>query len=69
MKLGKAIKIIRFEKDISAIELAADADIGCSHLSQIESGKSSPSFPCLMRIARALYMPLSKLIERAENMR
>ena len=54
MNIGKAIKIIRIQKEVSQVELAKLAGITQTTLSQIESGKKRPGEKTLNGISDAL---------------
>lgn len=65
--VGKRIKQIRQEKQLSQRELARRAGIPNATLSQIELGRSSPSISSLQRIMRAIPMSLSQFFTEVEN--
>jgi transcriptional regulator with XRE-family HTH domain len=62
-QLGKRIRVLRQERKISQEELAGRADIHRNYISQIESGKRNLSFYNVVKIARALQVSPSKLID------
>lgn len=64
--LGEKIKQIRNKKGFSLRELAEKVDLSASFLSQIEQGKASPSIENLKKIANALDVRVSYLIEDEE---
>jgi transcriptional regulator with XRE-family HTH domain len=64
--LGDRIKKNRTEKGLSLRDLAAQVDLSASFLSQIEQGKASPSIENLKKIANALDVRVSYLIEDEE---
>ena len=63
VRLGKRIRTLREELDISQEELADRAGIHRNYISQIEGGKRNVSFYNVVRIARALRVSPSSLIE------
>lgn len=75
MTIGDKIKALRKSQGLSLQKLAEKAsdnpsiklDISTSFLSDIEMGKSNPSFDNLQRIAKALETPVSYFVESSEN--
>lgn len=63
--LGKAIRAVREDQDISQEGLAAATDIERSHMGRIERGEVNVSILYLLRIAKALKTDLSEIIKRA----
>ena len=63
VRLGKRIRALRDELDISQEELADRAGIHRNYISQIEGGKRNVSFYNVVRIARALRVTPSSLID------
>ena len=61
MKLGKAIKRLREEKDIKQGKLAKAVGIGSSWMSQIESGHKQPSKELTDKICDELGIDLKTL--------
>ena len=66
-KLGKTIKKMRSNKNISCTELAYSFDIDKGNLSRIENGLIDCKFTTLWKISEALNMKLSELILCLEN--
>lgn len=64
--LGQKIKRIRLDKDISQIALATEINIEKSNMSRIESGRTNPTFLTLSKIAKALNVELSFLVDMKE---
>lgn len=62
-KIGNRIKEIRTEKGLSQQELAAELDYEKSNMSRLESGTTNPKIATLYRVAKALNIPLSELLE------
>ncbi|WP_446899246.1 helix-turn-helix domain-containing protein [Clostridium sp. LBM24168] len=67
--IGKKLKKIRKANKLSLKELSSriDGKISISFLSDIENGRSNPSFENLKLIADALETPVSLFIEDSEN--
>jgi transcriptional regulator with XRE-family HTH domain len=65
--LGRAVRALREERDMSQEELAAAAGISTPHLSYIERGGRNASVGVAARIARALGLAFSELVLRAER--
>ncbi len=63
--LGEFIRLQRERSAISLRKLAERAGISNPYLSQIERGLRKPSGEILKAIARALYVPVETLYERA----
>ena len=63
VRLGKRIRALRLEMKISQEELADRAGIHRNYISQIEGGKRNVSFYNVVRIARALRVSPSSLID------
>jgi transcriptional regulator with XRE-family HTH domain len=61
--LGKRIRELRKASGISQERLAELADIHENHVRRIEGGTANPSYLVLLRIARALDVSPSELIE------
>src|SRR3989442_6780110 len=61
--LGERIKSLRLERDLQQRQLAEKADLTPSMVSQIESGRLTPSLHTLGRIAAALGVPIATLFE------
>ena len=62
MKIGRAIKLCRMQRQLSQTELASLADISVSYLSLIERDQRDPNFSTVELIAQALEVPLSILV-------
>jgi transcriptional regulator with XRE-family HTH domain len=63
VQLGRRIRALREERDISQEELAGRADIHRNYMSQIEGGKRNLSLYNFVKIARALRVSPSKLLD------
>lgn len=56
--VGQLLRLWRQRRRLSQLELALDAEISPRHLSFLETGRSIPSRPTLLRLARQLQVPL-----------
>jgi transcriptional regulator with XRE-family HTH domain len=65
--LGQRIKALRAERGLQQRQLAEKAGLTPSMLSQIESGRLTPSLPTLGKVAGALGVPIGSLFEAAPN--
>ena len=63
MQLGKRIRALREERGVSQEKLADLADIHRNYISQIEGGKRNLSFYYVVKVARALRVSPSKLVD------
>lgn len=61
--LGKKVRAIRLSKGMKAKDLARDAKISASYLSEVEKGASAISGERLLRIAKALDVSVGFLME------
>ncbi len=62
-ELGRRIKLLRVARGLTLKELEDRGGISATHVSEIERGKASPTVGALDRIARALGVRPSSLIE------
>src|SRR5262245_66308122 len=65
--LGARIKALRSERSLQQRQLAEKAGLSPSMLSQIESGRLTPSLPTLGKLAGALGVAIASLFETATN--
>jgi transcriptional regulator with XRE-family HTH domain len=65
--LGKAIRTLREEKELSQETLGNEAEIHPTWISHIESGRINPTWGNVRRIAGGLDVPLEKLAALAEE--
>lgn len=65
--LGKAIKIIRMEKDIKQNVFSETTGMSAGFICQIESGKRTPTVEKLFVIANALGVQPSEIFLKAEG--
>ena len=61
--LGERIKALRMERELQQRQLAEKAELTPSMVSQIESGRLSPSLNTLGKIAGALGLPIAGLFD------
>ena len=59
--IGKRIRKIRRDKDLSQMQVATRCRFGRSYLSQIESGVANPTLSVLCSIATALNVDMAVL--------
>jgi transcriptional regulator with XRE-family HTH domain len=65
--LGERIKALRAERGLQQRQLAEKAGLTPSMVSQIESGRLTPSLPTLGKLAAALGVPIASLFESSPN--
>jgi transcriptional regulator with XRE-family HTH domain len=63
-----ALRLIRIFHDLTQTALAESLSISKSYLSEIESGKKTPTLELLEKYAETFNMPLSSLLFFAENL-
>jgi DNA-binding XRE family transcriptional regulator len=59
--VSKRIVALRKEKGMTQTQLAKESGLPQSHISRLESGKHSPSFATIEKLAKALRVPVSKI--------
>jgi len=63
-RLGTVLKMLREEHGLTQDTVAKRAKVTKPYLSQLETGKrKNPSLPVLKRLARALGVPVTALLE------
>ena len=62
-QLGKNLKRIRTEKDISQGDIARELDVSRGYISTIENGKTNPTLSTIARIAKALGVTNDELLK------
>jgi len=62
MNIGKELKRLRTEKNISSIELAKISNVTQSTISEIESNNRSPRVDTLEKLAKGLGVPFVELL-------
>jgi transcriptional regulator with XRE-family HTH domain len=65
--LGKAIRQLRNEANLSQETLGHRAEIHPTWISHIESGRINPTWGNVRRIAKGLKIPLAQLADLAED--
>ncbi len=65
--LGLAVKHRREELGLTQEQLANDTDLHQRWISNVETGKRNPSYASLRRLAAGLGLPVSELLQRAEQ--
>jgi transcriptional regulator with XRE-family HTH domain len=65
--LGPNLRRLRSKRGLSLERLARRSGVSRAMLSQIELGQSAPTINVLWKVARALEVPFSSLIDRATN--
>jgi transcriptional regulator with XRE-family HTH domain len=63
--LGRAIREIRLERDLTQEALAHEAGITVGHLSKIERGQSNPTWETVVGIAAGLGLSMADLAKRS----
>ncbi len=66
MEFAERLKAVREEKGLSQTELAAKTGLQPSAVSHFESGRRSPSFDNLRRLADALNVTIDYLLGRSD---
>ena len=65
--VGKTIRRLRKEKELSQDVLSGLAGIARSHLAMIENGSTQPNFETIWKISLALNMRPSELVSCIES--
>lgn len=60
--LGKNVHRLRVQRGMTQEELAFEAEIDLTYMGGIERGRRNPSLLVMARIAKALAVPLTKLL-------
>ncbi|MCH8824789.1 MAG: helix-turn-helix transcriptional regulator [Planctomycetes bacterium] len=66
-RLGRAVRKLRKDLDISQEELGARASLDRTYISDIERGKRNPSLDIIAGIAKSLKVELSQLFRMTES--
>ncbi len=67
MELGPKLKEIRRQKGLTMQQVADQAELSKSFISQIESGSATPSIAALKKIGDALGIPLAAIFEEGQE--
>jgi transcriptional regulator with XRE-family HTH domain len=63
-RIGQLIKRLREAKGLTQAELAKQARVTRPYITMLESGvRKTPSLPMLQRLAKALGVPVTQLLE------
>ena len=62
-KVGMRVKRLRTKKELTQAALAERVDVHRVYIAQIEAGTKTPSLPTLAKLARALGVPVARLLE------
>jgi transcriptional regulator with XRE-family HTH domain len=63
-RLSRVLKTLRESRDLTQVELAKRADVTQAYIAKLEAGeKKNPSLDVLKRLARALGVPVTELLE------
>lgn len=65
--LGRAVRLIREERGISQVQLAAETGFMQSWISNVERGQRNPSWSNVVRLAEGLGVSAAELVGRAES--
>lgn len=63
VRLGKNLRQIREEQNVTQGEIAEALGVGRDFISKIENGKTNPTLATISKIAKALHVPIEKLIK------
>lgn len=63
MTIGKRLRKIRVEQGLTTIELGMRANISQAMISRIENDRANPTIDKVVSIARALNVPIFKLLD------
>lgn len=66
--LHEALRLIRVYHDLSQTQLSYELGVSNSHLSEIESGKKTPSLDLLGKYSTRFDIPLSSLLFFSESL-
>jgi len=66
-EVGSRLREQRKQLSMTLRHVATKAQISAAHLSDIENGHSHPSLPVLLRLGRALDLPIAQLLPRLGN--
>jgi transcriptional regulator with XRE-family HTH domain len=61
--MGMRIRKLREERDMSQTELARKAKISREYVNKLEAGRYDPTVGVLQKLARALGVPVTELLE------
>ncbi len=64
---GRALKKVRLKKKFTQEYLSLEAQLARVYISELESGKKTPSIETVFKISKALNIKCSKLIDLTEE--
>lgn len=64
--LGRAVRQLRAERDLSQEELGARAGLHRNYVGGVERGERNAAWAALLRLAAGLGVPLAELVAQAE---
>ena len=67
IQLGKRIRELRKKKGFSQEGFADQAELHRTYLGGLERGERNPTLTVLVRVAKALCVPVSKLVDGVGN--
>ncbi|MGV9676442.1 helix-turn-helix domain-containing protein [Nocardia sp. NPDC003482] len=67
VKFGKRLRAIRHDRELSQEDLAERANLHRTYISAIERGGQSVSLDNMAKLARALNVTLSELLDKIEK--
>ncbi len=63
-RLGTVVRRLREARQLTQVELAAQAHLSQGYLAALEGGlKANPSLETLKKLAKALHVPVTELLE------
>jgi transcriptional regulator with XRE-family HTH domain len=62
-QMGKRLKRLRVAKDLSQAALASRAGLTREYINKLEAGKQDPSLTTISALAKALGVPVTRLLE------
>lgn len=62
-RFGKRLRKIRRNKDLTQEQLAEAVGVSLDFISNIERGKSAPSFPTIEKLAEVLQVPIEDFFQ------
>jgi transcriptional regulator with XRE-family HTH domain len=69
LALGRAVLVARARQALSQDELGSRSGLHRNYIGAMERGEINATFAVLLKLARGLDMPLSRLVAEAEQLR
>lgn len=66
-ELGNHLRLLREQKRLSQSELGKLLGVGQQRISHLETGRNDLKFPFAIRLARALDVPLERLVPETDE--